>query len=112
MQLLRGGQAKTIGNCDMKWVKRALLSAVFVSTAAALANAAGPMQTTAGYQPQVATNAYPYYSYSYGRLPGPKASGDNWIPSPYASAPAATTAPNYYGGNSYYPGQGFGPQAR
>lgn len=96
----------------MKWVKTALLGAVFVSTAAALTSAAEAQTTSAygygyGYPPQVAANPY-----SYNRLPGPKVSGDNWIPSPYTASPVATPAPYYNttNGGAYYTGRSFGPK--
>jgi hypothetical protein len=69
------------------------------------ANAADPAPTMPANPPQVAAN--PDIPYSYARLPGPKASGSNWIPSPYSSATTpnsgAGTAGGYYSGKAYVP---------
>ena len=63
----------------MALVKAVMAGGLALSIAGAAAQAADPVYAAPTGRTQPALT-YPTAPYSYGRLPGPKASGDNWIP--------------------------------
>ena len=85
----------------MALVKAVMAGGLALAIAGAAAQAADPAYTAPSGQTQAAPT-YPTAPYSYGRLPGPKASGDNWIPptAPRQSAarPVGTLPPHHQQG--------------
>ena len=101
---MRAAIRETAWSGYMVLVKAMMASAVALSIAGATAQAADPVYAAPAGQTQ-ASPTNPYLPYSYTRLPGPKASGSNWIPS---STPQPQPAPNSSGVSANYPRQGAG----
>jgi energy-converting hydrogenase Eha subunit F len=82
----------------MALVKAVMAGGLALSISGAAAHAADQVYPAPIGQTQAAPT-YPTAPYSYGRLPGPKASGDNWIPP--SAPPQSASNP----GGAYVPYQ-------
>jgi hypothetical protein len=92
----------------MKFFAATTSGTALVLACVVAAHAAEPARPTPANPPQIAAD--PGGPYSYGRLPGPKISPNNWIPSPYSSASPSAATPSGEPASAPYSAKGFGPK--